>query len=250
MIPYFQFDTIQIGSFSIFVWGLFQALAFLVAWLVGRHLAKEKGINPDHILNLVIICLISAFVGARLFYVIENWGEYDSFWNVFRVWQGGMVFYGGFIFAFIAGLWYVLWRKLDFWKMADIVAICLAIGLFVGRIGCFMIHDHLGIVMGRVWPWGIVMEDGVIRHETSLYASLSALVIFLILWFLRKRIKIDGVLFGVFLMWYSLIRFFIIDMFRDFVIRYWNLTISQWISIPLFIVGLVIIIIKFRNNNK
>jgi len=248
MIPYFQFDTIHIGSISIYVWGLFQAFAFLAAWIVGRHLCKEKKIDTDHILNLIIICLIAAFIGARFFYVVENIKDYDNFWDFLRVWQGGMVFYGGFIFAFVAGLWYIKWKKLDFWKMADIVAICMAIGLFVGRMGCFMIHDHLGVVMEKAWPWGVVMQDGLVRHETSLYASLSGLIIFIILWFLRKRIKIDGVLFGVFLMWYSLIRFFVIDWFRDFVIRYGNLTISQWISIPLFTVGLIIIITRFKNN--
>ena len=250
MIPYVVFETIHLGPVPIYIWGVMQAIAFIVALLVGIYLAKEKKINPEHILNLIIICLIFGFLGARIFYVIQNWGDYKNFFDIFKVWQGGMVFYGGFVVAFVAGLLYVWWKELDFWKMADIIAICMAIGLFVGRGGCFLIHDHMGVEMERAWPWGIVMEDGVVRHETSLYALLSGFIIFLILWFLRKRIKIDGILFGIFLIWYSVIRFFVIDWFRDYVIRYWDLTISQWISVAVFLIGIVILVYCYIVERK
>lgn len=249
MITYKVFETIGLGPVRLHIWGIFLALAFLAAYFVGAYLAKEKKIKTDHILNLIIIGLISSFIGSRIFYVIENWFDYkNDIWSVFKVWQGGMVFYGGFMAAFVCCYFYVKYKKLNFWKMADIVAIMLSLGLFVGRIGCFMIHDHLGVVMKHNWFWGINMGGGVIRHETALYESLLSLIVFFILWFSRKRSKVDGILFALFLIFYSLIRFFAVDFFRDFVIRYYNLTVSQWISIMIFCLGIWILWLKVKSQ--
>ncbi len=241
MIPYFTFEYINLGPVKIFVWGLFQALAFVLAWFVANYLAKERKINTGHILNLVLLSLIGGFVGGRIFYAIQYFSEYKNIWDIFKVWEGGMVFYGGLFLAFILDFIYIWKKRIDFWKIADILVIALSFGLFVGRIGCFMIHDHLGIVMQRAWFFGLNMENGVIRHETAMYESLLCLLFFIIFWFLRKKIKTDGIIFASFLVWYSLFRFLIIDMFRSFDVRYYNLTISQWLSILIGVVGLIII---------
>ncbi|MFA6296813.1 MAG: prolipoprotein diacylglyceryl transferase [Patescibacteria group bacterium] len=251
MIPYFTLEYINLGPVKIFVWGLFQAFAFLLAWYFANRLAKEKKINTDHILNLVLLSLIGGFVGGRIFYLIQYHNEFKNFWDIFKVWEGGMVFYGGLILAFILDLIYIFKQKLNFWKVVDVISLAMSFGLFVGRIGCFLIHDHLGIVMKNVRFFGINMGNGVVRHETAMYESLLCLLFFVIFWLLRKKIKTDGVIFASFLIWYSFFRFLIIDMFRNFDVRYFNLTISQWISILVAVIGLIILIkLKLKNNKK
>ncbi|MDD3887898.1 MAG: prolipoprotein diacylglyceryl transferase [Patescibacteria group bacterium] len=241
MIPYFVLEYINLGPVKIFVWGLFQALAFLLAWFVANHLAKERKIDTDHILNLVLLSLVGGFIGGRIFYVIQYFSEFKNFWDIFKVWEGGMVFYGGLFLAFVFDLIYILEKKINFWKIVDIMSLAMAFGLFIGRIGCFLIHDHLGVVMERAWFFGINMGNGVIRHETAMYELLLCLLFFIIFWLLRKRIKTDGIIFASFLIWYSFFRFLIIDMFRSFDVRYYNLTISQWLSILIGIMGLIIL---------
>lgn len=242
MIPYFVLEYINLGPVKIFVWGLIQALAFLLAWLVANYLAKEKKINTNHILNLVLLSLVGGFVGGRLFYIIQYYNEFNNFWDIFKVWEGGMVFYGGLFLAFVLDLIYIFKKKLNFWKIADILSLAMSFGLFIGRIGCFMIHDHLGVIMNKPWFFGLKMANGIVRHETALYELIINLIFFLIFWFLRKKIKIDGIIFASFLIWYSFFRFLIIDMFRVYDVRYYNLTISQWLSIVLFGIGVYILL--------
>lgn len=250
MLPYFTIEYINLGFAKIYIWGLFQALAFLFAWLVANYLAKEKKINSDHILNLVLLSLLGGFVGGRLFYVIQYYNEFNNFWQIFRVWEGGMVFYGGLFLAAIFDLIYIWKKKLNFWQICDIIAFALSLGLFVGRIGCFLIHDHLGIIMGRAWFFGINIGDGIVRHETAMYESLLCLLFFLIFWFLRNKFKQDGIIFAAFLIWYSFFRFLIIDMFRAFDVRYYNLTISQLISVGVFVLGLTILYRRVKVKSK
>ena len=249
MIPYLLFEKIDLGPISIQVWGLFVVLAFCFALFIAYHEAKRLKISSRHIFNLGAYSLLGALVGARLFYVAVHWNfYYRNFLDIFKIWQGGLILYGGAIFAFLIDLMYIRKHKLNFWQIADLAAPAVAFGLFVGRIGCFAIHDHLGKVMDRPWPWGI-NYFGEIRHETALYSALNGLLMFLGMWMIRKRIKKEGVLFLIFLVWYSVARF-IIDAFRDFDIRVWGLTGSQYISIILFLVAAYLLLFRFKRKPK
>ena len=106
-------------------------------------------------------------------------------------------------------------------------------GIFIGRIGCSLINDHQGAVTNL--PWAILWPDQILRHPVAEYLALNGLIMFLVLWFLRNKIKKPGYLFIIFLVWHSISRF-LLDFTRvtdtslaDF--QYRGLFVSQWISL-------------------
>lgn len=237
MIPYRVLETISLGPLKIQMWGLMVALAFIFALFLGLSEAKKKKISQDHVLNLAFYLLLGGILGGRLSFVLVHLDFYlKNFWEIFEIWQGGMIFYGGALLAFLFGFLYIKKHRLNFWQMADLTALSLALGLFVGRIGCFLIHDHLGKIMRYPAFFGINYL-GEVRHEPALYELVFGLFIFVILWFIRKRIKKEGLLFIILLLSYSVVRF-IIDYFRELDARILGLTGSQYVSIILFFVAL------------
>ena len=143
-------------------------------------------------------------------------------------------------------MFFVRRKKLAVWKIADTVAPALAAGYAVGRIGCLMIHDHIGKITN--FFLGIKTPEGVIRHEPIIYEIVfNGIALFAILWFLRKRIKQDGTLSVIFLVWFLSVRF-ITDFFRSADlpksdIRYYGLTLAQIVAIILLL-GVGIIFVK------
>jgi phosphatidylglycerol:prolipoprotein diacylglycerol transferase len=249
MIPYKIFETIPLGPFKIQVWGLMVALAFLSAFFLAIAEAKRKKINRDHVINLTFYLLLGGILGGRLSFVLVHLDFYlKNFWEIFKIWQGGMIFYGGALLAFLFGFLYIKKHRLNFWQIADLTAPSLALGLFVGRIGCFLIHDHLGKTMKHPMFFGIDYF-GEVRHEPALYELVFGLLMFLVLWFIRKRIKKEGLLFLIFLFSYSVVRFFI-DYFREFDERLLGLTGSQYVSLVLFFLALWFLLFKFRTVHK
>ncbi|MFC1617899.1 prolipoprotein diacylglyceryl transferase [Patescibacteria group bacterium] len=254
MLPYGPITEFAIGSFKIQSWGLMVALGFLVGiWLI-MYQAKKEGYKREKLLDLILVIFISAIIGSRVFYVFLFWSEFSGNWlDAFKVWQGGMVFYGGFIFAILGWIVYAKVKKLNFWKLADWGAPALALGLAIGRIGCHLIRDHIGIP--TTLPWGVEFE-GVIRHETAMYSVLANLIIFLLLWFWLRKLKLPtGYLFAIYLIWYSVTRI-IIDFLRAYDLShadprffasgdFGGMTISQIISL-----GIVAICLFFLYRLK
>ena len=249
MLPYFSFEKINIGPITFYVWGILAALAFIACLFVALKEAKRKNIDRDKIINLSIIIIVSGFLGARIFYVILFWDYFsERLLNIFRFWTGGQVLYGGVFFAFLFGYLYIKKNKLSFWQVADVVALAVPLGIFIGRIGCVLINDHIGGLTNL--PWAMEYLDGSFRHPVAIYLSLNGLILFFILCYLRKKIIRQGALFLIFLLYYSATRFFL-DFFRcnDLDVcdpHFYNLTISQWISIPIFILTLGLILWYYK----
>lgn len=252
MIPYYILDHFSVGPITINIWGFFVALGFIIGLLVVLKEAKRKKVDQNEVLNLAIVLFVSAFVGTRLLHVIVFWRDFtDNFLDIFRVWNGGAIYYGGFLGAILGGAIYVKIKKLDFWKMADVFAFGLPLGYAVGRIGCFLIHEHIGRLMSKPYPWGIEYYDGV-RHETTLYSILSGLIIFIILIFWGNKINFNGKIFLIFLILYSISRF-VIDIFRAVDLAesdprfLLGMTISQIISLILLFSSIILLL---RKNSK
>ena len=243
-MPYFSYTQIQFGLVTLQTWGLFLGLAFLVGYLFFLKQAQKHGIEQNKIIWLVLVLFLAGVFGSRLAFVLQYSIDFSKF---FHVWNGGLTFYGGFFGALIAGWFYIKKAKLNFWQIADILTPILAIGIFIVRIGCSLINDHQGAITNL--PWAIQWLDGSLRHPVAEYLALNALIMFFVLSFLKKRLKKTGHLFIVFLIWYSLARFFLgFTRATDTVLadaHYFNLTISQWIS--LFI---LIAIILFYERKK
>lgn len=243
MIPYFQVTKFTVGPITLQSWGTFVALGFIVGIAVAYFAAKRRGPIANQILDVNIWIIILAFLGARLTYVVGHLDFYlESPLSALKIWEGGLTIYGGFIGALLAFFIYVRRKKISFWDLAEPLMFALPLGIFVGRIGCFLIHDHMGKITNV--PWGMEYLDGTIRHETSLYNGLSALLLFITFLILKRFSGSNkkGFFITLFMLWYGVSRF-ITDFFRadDLIVvdhRWFGLTASQYLSVILFITGL------------
>jgi len=150
MIPYFCFDKIIIGPVTIYIWGIFIALAFLISYLFVLKQAKKEKVDTKIIHNLFIWILLGGMIGGKL------------------LGQGGLSFLGGVLGALIAATVCFKLTKTGFnlfFPIADLVALIAPISIAIGRIGCSLINDHQGAETQL--PWGIVWPDGVIRHPVA-----------------------------------------------------------------------------------
>lgn len=211
MIPYFSFDKITIGQVTIDVWYIFYILAFLFGYFFTLKQARKTKINAKIIHNLAIWIFLGGVLGARLGYILQFPKEYFSKpLEILKIWQGGIILLGGFFGALIAVIFYFKLAKIDFsktfWQVADLVTLSLPLSFAVGRIGCSLINDHQGAITSL--PWGIRWPDGTIRHPVAEYLIINALILFLILKFLKPKFQKPGQLFFAFLFLYSFSRFF------------------------------------------
>ncbi len=208
------------GNFKIYTYGVFLALAFWFALLAGKRLAKREGLDPEIFADLFFYVLVSAIIGARLFYVITVWDDYVRRpLDIFKIWEGGLVFYGGFVAAAVTAVYFVKKRNLPLLKIADAAAPAVAFGHFWGRLGCFF----AGCCYGKACdlPWAITFENAeslaplnVALHPTQLYDAMNNLAIFGILLFLGIRKKFDGQIFCLYIFLYGITRS-VIEFFRD-----------------------------------
>ncbi|MBU1137308.1 prolipoprotein diacylglyceryl transferase [Patescibacteria group bacterium] len=239
MIPYFSYTQIHLGPITLYTWGLFIGLAFLAGYLWALREGREQGIGEKTIFWLSLVIFAGAIVGSRLAYLLQFPARYFSNpGEIFNLAAGGLAFYGGLGGALIFGWLYVKKNKFNFLKIADLMAPAAALGIFIGRIGCFLINDHQGAPANL--PWAIHWSDGILRHPVALYLSLNGLILFLILLFLKRKLKEPGQPALVFLIYYAASRF-LLDFTRASGTtlsdpRYLNLTISQWISLVILIV--------------
>jgi len=209
-MPYFSFLKIFIFN----TWGLCVGLAFVAGLF---YVLSQKKANSVDILNLALLSFFGTVAGSALFYFL-----------LFGYW-GGFVFYGGLFGGLLFGWLYIFYKKLNFWFLAVLVSPAIALGIFIGRIGCFLINDHLGTITNL--PWGILWPDGVIRHPIALYSSLNGLILF----FLLKSIKKNR--FLIFLIYYAASRF-LLDFLRVDP-RWWELTISQLVSLGILFCAII-----------
>jgi phosphatidylglycerol:prolipoprotein diacylglycerol transferase len=253
MIPYFVYGQINLGPLTIYTWGLFLGLAFLVSYWLVQKTAKTQGIAQKNIFWLAIFIFLGSLLGARLGYILQFPSYYFSHpLEIFQVWAGGMMFYGGLFGALFLGWFYIKKSKLNFREIADLIAPAVALAILIGRLGCSLINDHQGAVTSL--PWGILWPDGTIRHPVAEYLAINALIMFLFLRFLGSRVlKRPGQLFILFLFWYSLSRFFL-DFARAMDTpladpHYWGLFISQWISLwILFILTGILFYVRIKSK--
>ncbi|MBF0376983.1 MAG: prolipoprotein diacylglyceryl transferase [Desulfamplus sp.] len=241
---------IQFGSITLYTYGLFVGLGFLAAVGFAGKQSRQYGIVKEEMTDLFFLILISSIIGARALYVIVNFNEFASDpISVFKIWNGGLVFYGGFITALITALIFVQKKRLPLGKTADIIAPSIALGHAIGRIGCFFAGCCYGEQCDL--PWAVTFKDpaslaplNIALHPTQIYEAISNFILFLILIAIDKKKKIDGITFGFYVFFYGILRTFI-ETFRgdprgDFILNF--LSTSQGIGISMSIVGLCIVV--------
>lgn len=250
MIPFFRFTTIPLGPIQIQVWGLFVATGIVAAVLVGQKEARRRGLEAEQFVDFACWILVGALISARLFYAIayESSVYLADPLKIFRVWEGGMSSFGGFFGAAIGALWHAHRTKLSFLKYADVAAYVLPLGYGIGRIGCFLIHDHPGTLSHSLFA---VRYPGGDRLDHGLLLSLLGFALFAAFYVINRRYKgigERGFLF-LFMVCYGVVRFFL-DFYRAWDLpgadtRYLQLTPAQYGCLFFIAVG-VWGIIKYR----
>jgi len=242
-LAYDPLVRIEIGPLSISPHGIGIAVGFLIGARLMLPAAREKGIDEEQVYPLLTMAAIGAIIGARLAYVLNHPGDYDSPLEVFKVWQGGISLLGGFAGAiFLAGLG-MRKRGISFWKLMDASAPGMALGVVVGRVGDIIVGDHLGkptdLFFGYRCPGLDVdtaspCDPGVVVHQTALYDLLLTAILLAVLLWLRRKPRYDGFLILTFGAVYGAQRIFE-DFLRDDVRRL-GLTGSQITAIVLVVV--------------
>lgn len=247
---------IKIGPLTIHTYGVLIAIAFLIGLFFAARQAKKQNVPVDKISDLAFYMLIAAIIGSRLFFVAVNYKFYiQNPFDIIKIWEGGLVFYGGVVFAVITGIWYIKKKSLDLWATADIFAPSVAIAHAIGRLGCFAAGCCYGKVTENL-PWAVVFKLpeslaplNVPLHPTQIYESIGEAVNFVILIILRKHQSFKGQLFWTYLVVYSVIRFtvefFRGDDARGFVFA--NASIAQIISAAVFVTAIVMLV-RFRKR--
>jgi len=177
------------GPLTVYWYGIIMTAAFILGTALAYYRASKCGVEPDHILNLLILIIPAAIIGARLYYVIFNWESYSSnLLEAAAIWHGGLAIHGGLIGGFLAGYFYVRKHGLDFWQMGDILAPSVILGQAVGRWGNFINQEAFGTPVTRefisrfpVFIQKQMLIGGRYHHPAFLYESIWDLTVFIFL---------------------------------------------------------------------
>lgn len=227
----------KIGPIQVYSYGAMLAAAFLTVAFLARRRAAALGVNADIILDLCLWLIVWGLIGARLFFVILNPDYYrQNLLEVFMLWKGGLVWYGGLIAALAAGMIFLKIKKMPLLKTADLLMPYVALGQAIGRIGCFL----NGCCYGKAAPPGFGVTFNAAQgpvYPTQLYESGAMFIVFLIL---RRRAPANGRTLFLYLMLYAGFRFAVEFIRGDNPATIMGLTVSQAISIAVFATAVIL----------
>lgn len=196
-------------------YGLFIAFGVLIGTVLALKIAKKKGIDEDTIIDLLLFAIPGAIIGARIYYVIFSWDLYrDNPIEALNIRGGGLAIHGVIIGGVLVAVIFSKIRKVSFWKLGDIVAPSLILGQAIGRWGNYANGEAHGGPTDL--PWGIIV-DGIKVHPTFLYESIWNFLVFIFLMYYthKDKSKVDGEVFLLYLILYSVARVFIEGLRTD-----------------------------------
>jgi len=239
----------QIGPFTIRTYGVLVALAFFVVFSLIYKEAKRRNYYPSKILDLEIWMLLSGIIGARFLHVLVKFDFYKhDLKSIFYIWEGGLAFYGGLVLAMFVLIIFMLKNRMPVFKTADLLAPYLALGHAIGRIGCFFNGCCFGKIATNNFFTILYQNEGVARYPVQLYAAFALLCIFVILRIVQGRKMPAGSIFSFYLLLYSTQRFFLDFIRGDNPAFYFGLTVSQIVSIFIFVISSVILFFLYHSR--
>ena len=284
-----QFDPV---AFSIFGWpvhwyGLNYLAAFLMFLLIGKYRARKMpllGFKPIELDDILFYGVLGVILGGRLGYVLfykpADFLAHPL--DIFKVWQGGMSFHGGFLGVLVAMWWYGRKTGRGFWQVVDFIAPLVPLGLAAGRWGNFMNGELWGRVSDQAYSWLMVFPQaqsadeqllattptlldhptiaavynamgGLPRHPSQIYQLLGeGLLLFIVLWVYARKIRPVGAVSAVFLIGYGLMRF-LAEFARepdDFLGLFAGFSMGQILSLPMIVFGISLLMWSYRKNNS
>ena len=253
-----NFDPValQVMSFEIRWYSLAYIAGIVIGWLLCKKIFIKKSIINQNFDDYITYLIIGIIVGGRLGYIIfYNFDYYiNNILDIFKIWEGGMSFHGGLIGIMAASIFFTKKNNQDSFIYMDLVSLVAPIGIFFGRLANYINSELYGIVTQVPWAVTFVKVDNLPRHPSQLYeAILEGIILFLILLYFRKKKYLEkpGLISGLFLIFYSIFRFFI-EFFRmpDEQLGYLilDLTMGQIISLIFILFGITLFYLKNENN--
>ncbi len=248
----FTIFGLSIKWYSVFIF-----CGIVISYILITSECKKFGIPKDFVTNLLFWTIIMGIIGARLYYVIFNWGYYSShLGEIFKIWEGGLAIHGGIILGGLTVLLYCKKYKVSSLRILDIIAPCLLFSQALGRWGNFFNQEAYGVATTleklqslKIIPNFVIYGmniNGVYYTPTFYFESLWCLLGVIVILIVRKlKYTRIGFQTGIYFMWYSVGRF-IIESFRTDSLMLGYFKVAQIVSIILFIVGLVIFLIQLK----
>ncbi|MBE7525589.1 prolipoprotein diacylglyceryl transferase [candidate division WWE3 bacterium] len=240
MIPWIESKTYSLGPLTLQTWGTFVAAGFLIgAWIAAKR-AKKFGLDPKHVWDMAFWVFFSAMIGSRIFHVLFYEPAYylQHPLEAIDPSKPGFAIMGGFLGAALAFTLIVRKRKLDWMAYADTLVWGLPWGCGIGRIGCFLIHDHPGTLTNS--PLGVQYPDGNTRNDLGLYLSILGFSIGILFLLLNRKRWSPGFFLGTYMVVYGIVRFWL-DVYRIVDVRYVGLTPTQWFLFVFVAIGILIL---------
>lgn len=248
-------DLFTIGNFTIHGYGLMIGIGIIAAYGSAVYRAKRKGLDEDVLDGLAIWAVLSGLLGAKLLFYITSWKEIMADPSILWKFTDGFVVYGGIIGGILGGYLYAKRKKISFVKYADLVLPSVALAQGFGRIGCLLAGCCYGLQTDGAFC--IVFKDSdfapnnVPLLPTQIISSVLDFAHFFVLIWIAGKVKKDGVVASLYLIFYSIGRF-ILEFFRGDLIRgsVGVLSTSQFISLFILAAGIVCLLGSLKKEQE
>lgn len=250
----------HIGSIPVYYYGITMAMAIFAGVCIARLIMGKfyPELNHEIIYDISPVIIICAIIFARLYYCLLCYGYYSKhLLEIFELWHGGLSIHGGLIGGLIGGIVYSKRHKLPILKLCDIFAYGLCVGQAIGRWGNFFNSEAYGRPAYYFLKLYIPIDKRPLAymqynyfHPTFLYESILDVCIFLILFFvIRKLVKnADGIVFFSYLILYSIVRIIIEQIRIDSVLNVFGVPIAQLISVIIILISVISILVIFKRK--
>lgn len=256
------FNIPILGYITIHTYGVMVVAGMIAGILWITYESRRLGYDTGKILDLIFYVIVSGVIGSRIFYLMVNdpGRIVKEPWSMFMIWEGGLVFHGGVVFALIVMVIIARKQRFPIASIVDIFAPALAIGHAFGRIGCLMAGCCHGRPAGEAWYSIVFPNDpasfappGIGLYPTQIIESIGEVIIFVILVLFRKYKRFEGQVFALYLMIYSILRFLNEllrgESDRGYIIKD-SLSVGQGMSIALFIIGILIMVFGYSRKKE
>ncbi|UDI78839.1 prolipoprotein diacylglyceryl transferase [Staphylococcus taiwanensis] len=252
-LNYVDPTAIHLGPLAIKWYGIIIAVGILIGYFIAQESLKHVGLDKDTLVDVIFYSAIFGFIVARIYFVIFQWPYYmENPTEIPKIWHGGIAIHGGLLGGFITGIIVCKVKNLNPFQIGDIVAPSIILAQGIGRWGNFMNHEAHGGPVSKAFLENLHIPDFIIRnmyiegvyyHPTFLYESVWDVLGFIILITLRKHLKV-GETFTLYLIWYSIGRFFVEGLRTDSLMLTSHIRVAQLVSVILIVLGLVIMIYR------
>lgn len=253
MLSYIDPIAFELGPLAVRWYGVIIAVGILLGYFIAQASVQRVGHDKDTLVDIIFWSAIFGFIVARLYFVIFQWPYYiQNPIEIPMIWHGGIAIHGGLIGGFVTGIILCKIKNLNLFQIGDVIAPSMILGQGIGRWGNFVNHEAHGGPVSRTFLENLHIPDFIINnmyidgkyyHPTFLYESVWDILGFIVLIVLRKHLRV-GDTFCLYLIWYSIGRFFVEGMRTDSLMLTEGIRVAQLMSVILIIVGIAIMIIR------